>query len=137
MKNNIGLMLDRDLSRGGLAQKEFATLLRTHGDRKITEAAVSNWKKRNKIPNKWVARVLEILGSESELCAYFGSKPETDTRPPKTGTQPVKDKHQALSALQVATLESLEKFMRQGGFTDANCVQLLGQCVVTGHDGDR
>lgn len=130
-------MLERDISRAGLAQQEFAALLTTHGARKITEAALSNWKIRNKIPSKRVARVLEILGPESELRAYFGGEPKTGTHPPKLGTQPVKTKHQGLSALQVATLESLEKFMRQGGFTDANCVELLGRCVVTAHDGDR
>lgn len=129
-KTDVGLLLERDLHRAHLTHREFAALLMTNGGAKITEQAVHNWKVNQKIPDKRVARVLEILGPDSSLKVYLCGANRPGAPDCNVGSPPVKADRKRFSALQLATLEALEKSMCQGGFSDTNCVQLLSQCVA-------
>lgn len=129
-KTDVGALLERDLHRAHLTHREFAALLMANGGAKITEQAVHNWKVNQKIPDKRVARVLEILGPDSALKVYLRDANRAWDPDCNSERQPVKADRKRFSALQLATLEALEKSMCQGDFSDANCVELLGRCVA-------
>lgn len=77
-------MLDADLARVGLSQKELPALLAQEGEEPISEQSISNWKNRGRIPTRRMDQLIEILGPESEiavahakgLISYRAAKPD-------------------------------------------------------------
>lgn len=60
-------MLAHDLGAIGMSQRELAAKLADDHEPALTEAAISNWKKSNKIPRKRLERIIEILGPNSRI----------------------------------------------------------------------
>lgn len=64
-------LLEMDIARKGMNQADLAKLLTEDDERTITEAAISMWKKRNKVPRKRLKKLIEIFGPDSELAKAF------------------------------------------------------------------
>lgn len=64
---SLGLMLERDLQRIGMKQKELVAKLTDEGEPALTQQGFSNWKRSGKVPRRRLAKMLEILGPDSEL----------------------------------------------------------------------
>jgi len=64
---SFAYLLETDLARKGLSQRELAAKLTEQGEQPLTEQAISSWKSRGKVPGKRMARLLEILGPDSEV----------------------------------------------------------------------
>lgn len=62
---------DADLKTYGREQSEICALLTEPGEPVITTAAISNWKKRDKVPWVRLCRLVEIFGPESQCKRYL------------------------------------------------------------------
>ena len=69
---SFAYLLETDLARKGLSQRELAAKLTEQGEQPLTEQAISSWKSRGKVPGTRMARLLEILGPDSEVGKAHG-----------------------------------------------------------------
>lgn len=64
---SFAYLLETDLARKGLSQRELAAKMTEQGEPPLTEQAISSWKARGKVPGRRMVRLLEILGPDSEV----------------------------------------------------------------------
>lgn len=76
---------------------------------------------------RFLALHKEISKVYSDLMAHMGKSISAHVQNPRPAAPP---DSKGLSALQTATLDALEKSMRRGEFSDANCVEMLGRCIA-------
>lgn len=62
---------DHDLLRSGLEQSQICEMLSEKDEVPISTAAISNWKKRDRLPYTRLQKLVEIFGPESECAAYM------------------------------------------------------------------
>ncbi|OXE36629.1 MAG: hypothetical protein CGW95_06565 [Phenylobacterium zucineum] len=74
MDNLIKKVLDTDLKRIGLSQRELVSKLNAaHPLTPVSETAVSNWKKENRIPARRLADLLQLLGENGALATALAA----------------------------------------------------------------
>lgn len=76
---SLGRMLELDLERIGMKQRDLVGKLTDEGEPPLTEQALSNWKRSNIVPRKRLDKLLEILGPES-LIAKAHANGQFDSR---------------------------------------------------------
>ena len=69
---SFAYLLETDLARKGLSQRDLAAKLTEQGEPPLTEQAISSWKARGKVPGKRMDRLLAILGPDSEVGKAHG-----------------------------------------------------------------
>ena len=62
---------DADLKTYDREQSEICALLTQEGEPVITTAAISNWKKRDKVPYVRLAKLVDIFGPQSQCAKYM------------------------------------------------------------------
>lgn len=68
----LGRMLEIDLDRITMRQKDLVAALTDEGEPPLTEQALSNWKRTGRIPRRRLDKLLEILGPSSHVAkAHF------------------------------------------------------------------
>ena len=83
------MALKEDLLQHGWTQSDLRTRLEESAGRPITEAAISNWKKRNSVPSKWIATLISVLGVDGLVSRTLGrDSVESPVAPPKKSASP-------------------------------------------------
>ena len=68
----LGRMLEIDLEKIGMRQKDLVAALTDEGEPPLTEQALSNWKRTGRIPRRRLDKLLVILGPDSHVAkAHF------------------------------------------------------------------
>lgn len=62
---SLGRMLELDLERIGMLQKDLVTKLTDEGEPSLSEQALSNWKRSGTVPRRRLDKLLDILGPNS------------------------------------------------------------------------
>lgn len=68
---SLGRMLEIDLNKIQMLQRELVVKLLDGGEPPITEQAISNWKRTGRIPRRRVDKLIEILGPDSLIAKAY------------------------------------------------------------------
>lgn len=63
----LGALLERDLAEKGWTQRDLVAKLSQGSGAVVKEQALSNWKQAERVPKKWIAKLVEVLGPESSI----------------------------------------------------------------------
>lgn len=78
----LGRMLEIDLDKIGMRQKDLVAKLTDEGEPPLTEQALSNWKRTGRIPRRRLDKLLDILGPASHIAqAHFDGRFIQGTKP--------------------------------------------------------
>lgn len=71
LARSLGRMLELDLERIEMKQKDLVAKLTDEGEPSLSEQGLSNWKRSGTIPRRRLDKMLEILGPESLIAAAY------------------------------------------------------------------
>lgn len=71
LSRSLGRMLELDLERIEMKQKDLVAKLTDEGEPSLSEQGLSNWKRSGTIPRRRLDKMLEILGPDSLIAAAY------------------------------------------------------------------